>query len=121
MLTTAAISTTGATLTSATAGAATNAYILTGSAFQINGALTEVGDGGAVEMAIIAAGVKGVVDSREVYMILDNGTSTGIYRVVFANISGLTDVVDEAAEFSVTLVGQLTGVVADNLSVASFG
>jgi Ca2+-binding RTX toxin-like protein len=120
-VTAAAISTTGATLTSATAGAATNAYILTGSAFQINGALTETGNGGAVEMAIIAAGVKGVVTGEEVYMILDNGTSTGIYRVVFANISGLTDVVDEAAEFSVTLVGQLTGVVADNLSVASFG
>jgi trimeric autotransporter adhesin len=119
-VTTAAVATTGATITSATAAAGTNAYILTGATFQINGALTETGNGGAVEMAIIAAGVKGVADTEESYFVLDNGTSTGIYRAVFANAANAADVIDAADELAVTLVGVLTNVVADTLATASF-
>jgi hypothetical protein len=119
-VTTAALATTNQTLTSAAAAEATNAYILTTAAFQINGALTETGNGGAVEMAIIAAGTKGVANDQEVYFVLDNGTSTGIYRAVFANAANATDVIDEAAELAVTLVGVLTNVVADTLATASF-
>jgi hypothetical protein len=119
-VTTAAVATTAATITSAGAGAGTNAYILTGATFQINGALTETGNGGAVEMAILAAATKGAADTEEAYYILDNGTSTGIYRAVFANLANAADAIDESAELAVTLVGVLTNVVADTLSTTSF-
>lgn len=115
-----AVATTGAAIVSAAAGSATNAYILQTNAFQINGALTETGDGGAVELAILAAAMDaapGRADTQEAYFVLDNGTDTGIYRAVFANTAGA---LNAANELTVTLIGQISGVTADALVAANF-
>jgi hypothetical protein len=107
--------TTGTAVVSATAGAATNAYILRGAAFQITGALDQTGNGGAVENAIIAANLRGVADGEELYVLIDNGTSTGVYRVTFASIANGDDVVNSADELSVVLVAVLDGVNTDQI------
>ena len=106
------IVTTGATIVSGTAGAAKSAVILSGATFQINGALTQTGDAGEVEAKIIAAALvdAGQAAAEFLYVALDNGTDTGIYRVTEAATAGTAGVLDVAADFSVTLVGTLTGV-----------
>jgi hypothetical protein len=107
-------------LVSAAAGAATNAYILQGAAAQINGALTETANGGAVELAILNLALDngaGRTNTQEAYFILDNGTDTGIYRAVFANT---VTALDAAAEIAVTLVGTISSVTTDALAANDF-
>ena len=77
------IATTGYTLpATAAVGAVVTAIVLGGSAFQISGALTSVSDAGAVEAAILAAALATPAgNASNIYMLLDNGTDTGVYRV----------------------------------------
>ena len=115
-----AVVTAGATIVSNAAGAGKSIAILSGATFQINGALNQVGDAGEVEAKIIAAGL---LDASQVateffYVALDNGTSTGIYRVTEAAAAGTAGVLDVAADFSVTLVGTLQGVTDAGTLVA---
>jgi Ca2+-binding RTX toxin-like protein len=110
--TTTGILTTGATY-AAVATNATNNYVLSGAAFQVSGALTQVGDAGAVEAAIIAAGLRtGTVnDGRFILVTLDNGTDTGIYRVTTnTDVGGVATTIDQAGDLSVILVATLVGV-----------
>jgi len=94
------------------AGAA-DLLVLSGSAFQISGALTSTGSGGGVASKIIAAGLLSNGTERFGYVVLDNGTDTGIYRVGFdADVGGAsTTVIDAAADVTtITLVATLVGV-----------
>lgn len=78
-------------------------------AAQISGALTQTGDAGAVEAAIIALGLTATASTAtNFYVALDNGTDTGIYRVA-AN-AGADGVINTANELSVTLVSTLEGI-----------
>ena len=79
-------------------------------AAQINGALTATGDAGAVEAAIIGLGlVTSAATASNFYVTLDNGTDTGVYRVV-ATTGAAGGVIDTAAEISsVTLVSSFAG------------
>ncbi len=115
-----AVVTAGATIVSSVAGSAKSIAILSGATFQINGALNQVGDAGEVEAKIIAAGLldAGQVAGEFFYVALDNGTSTGIYRVTEAATAGTAGVLDVAADFSVTLVGTLQGVTDAGTLVA---
>ena len=110
--TTAGIVATGATVVSAATNATTN-YVLSGAAFQVTGALTQTGDAGAVEAAIIAAGLRQatVTNGQFVLVTLDNGTDTGIYRVTTnTDVGGTATVMDLAGDLSVILVATLVGV-----------
>jgi len=109
------------------AGAVVQAMILGSAAAQISGALTNTGNAGAVEAAVIAGGLLTVTATNvavTAYVVLDNGTDTGIYRVVLDNAvddasAGLA--IDTAAELTVTLVGVLTGIAdASTLGAANF-
>jgi hypothetical protein len=109
------VATTGATLTGV--GIAANAIVemIIGNtaAAQINGALNQTTDAGAVEAAIIALGLAVTNDAAtNIYITLDNGTDTGIYRVtVDGAAAGAANVIDTAGEItSVVLVATLTGV-----------
>lgn len=114
------VATTAAVVSNAAANAIANNYILTATTSQINGALTETGNGGAVENAIIAAALTGWVASEFFYVTLDNGTDTGIYRVTNAGAStGVAGTFDSAADFAVTLVGRINGLADVNLLDAS--
>jgi len=118
---TAGIALAGATVaTQAAAGDANTLYILTGSSAQVSGALTQTSDAGSVEAAIIAAGLLGATTNGYMYLALDNGTDTGVYRVQVGTISGA---IDTAAEItSVTLVAVLSGVSDAGLLVGpNFG
>ena len=80
----ASVATTGYTVTSDTVAAADIAevVILTSATAQITGPLTGTGDAGGVEAAILAAGMNAVTgDATTIYVVADNGTATGIYRV----------------------------------------
>jgi hypothetical protein len=114
------VSTTGFTATSA-ATDASQGIVLVGSSFQISGALTATGDAGAVEAAIIAAGLVGINttnDDNEFLMFaIDNGTDTGIYRVQIA--AGADTGFNAADDMdNITLVGILEGVTTDGLVAA---
>jgi hypothetical protein len=114
-VTTAAIGTTAQALTTA-ATDPTNAVILTGANFQISGALTAVTDGGAVELAIIAAGLTAAANTNKAIVVLDNGTDTGVYQLtrVTPDAGGASaTAIDLAGDFSVTHIVTLVG-VADN-------
>jgi hypothetical protein len=102
----------GASFTEGAAGSATENVILSGSSFQISGALTQTGNAGEVEAKIIAAALTLAAQTatRVGYVTMDNGTDTGIYRVTLAATAGTAGVIDNAADFSVTLVGVLLGV-----------
>jgi hypothetical protein len=94
------------------AGAEANILILQAAAHQVSGALTQVGDAGAVESAIIAAAMisSGAHAAVSTYIALDNGVDTGIYRVVL-DASATAGAVDTAGEItSVVLVATLVGV-----------
>jgi len=80
-------------------------------AMQISGALTQTADGGAVELAIINAGVV-AADSNGQFgiVVLDNGTDTGIYKLTRnTDTGGTSTLLDRAGDFSVTLLGVITG------------
>lgn len=95
------------------AGAEVNVFVLQSAASQVVGSLTSTGDAGSVEAAIIAAGLfnnNAAHAAVSVYIVLDNGTDTGIYRVDLDVAAG-TSVVDNANEIvSVQLVAVLIGV-----------
>jgi len=117
------ISCSGWAATSSVANAA-DLIVLSGASFQINGALTATTTGGAVSAAIIAAGLIADGTARSGYVALDNGTSTGIYRVSLkADNGGVATVIDSAADIaSIQLVGVLEGVADSSTLVAgNFG
>jgi len=93
--------TTGLTIAGATSAAGIVNVVVAGQAgAQISGALTDTGDAGAVEAAIIAAGitVSGSNSADEYfYFAADNGTGTGIYRVTLAS-ANIADAADEAID-----------------------
>lgn len=109
----------------ATVADAADLIVLSGSSFQINGALTATTSGAAVSAAIIAAGLIADGTARFGYVVLDNGTSTGIYRVELkADNGGASNtVIDSAADVvSIQLVGVLEGVADSSTLVAgNFG
>jgi hypothetical protein len=108
------------------AGAEAQIMILGTAAAQISGPLTQVANAGAVEAAIIAGGFLTATTSDitiSTYVVLDNGTDTGIYRVVLDNATNnAATAIDTAGEItSVVLVGQLTGIAdASTLNSANF-
>jgi Ca2+-binding RTX toxin-like protein len=103
----------------------TEVVVLGGADFQISGALTATGDAGAVEAAIISAGlVTAAGDASFIYVVADNGTATGIYRMSFdeAAADGAAGAaLNAAAEISVTLIGTLDVADASTLIAANFG
>jgi Ca2+-binding RTX toxin-like protein len=122
------IATDGYTLpATAAANAVVTVINLTGAAYQISGALTQTGDAGAVEAAIIAADlVTPAGDASNIYVVLDNGTDTGIYRMAYDEVAANganAGVISAAAEITgLALIGVLSG-VSDNsaLVAANFG
>ena len=106
-------------------GSAVDLLVLSGSAFQISGALTSTGSGGGVASKIIAAGLLANATDRFGYVVLDNGVDSGLYRVTLnANNGGAsTTVIDAAADVSsITLIATLVGVAdAGTLISANFG
>jgi hypothetical protein len=120
--TTANIVTGGATVVSAATNA-TTAYVLAGAGFQINGAITAAnsGDGGPVEAAIIAAGLRQatVTNGQFITVALDNGTDTGIFRVTTNNdVGSNANVMDLAGDLTVSLIAVLVGVPDASVLVA---
>jgi len=109
--------TTGATLGTAvtTANIANIVEMIIGNtaAAQINGALTATGDGEAVEAAIAALRLNLAADNTvtNIYITLDNGTDTGVYRVTLTDGNGGDTSIDTVAEISnVVLVATLSGI-----------
>ena len=106
---------------STAAGAESQVLILQASAFQISGALTQVGDAGEVERVIAAAGLVGSASLvTSLYVALDNGVDTGVYRI--STLLTAAGIIDTSAEITaVTLVAVLSGVSdVSTLNVANF-
>ena len=120
------VATTGYTVTSDTkvVGAIEELVVLSATAAQISGALTAVGDAGGVEAAILAGGMNAITgDATTIYVALDNGTATGIYRVAIdtaANDAAAGGAIDAASEISVVLVGTLDVADSSTLVAANF-
>jgi len=117
------VATTGYTFngTGTAVAAASQLLILQASSFQITGALTQIGDAGEVERAIAAAGITTAASiATFMYVALDNGVDTGIYRMSTALTAVGT--VDTSAEITaVTLVAVLTGIAdVGTLNSANF-
>jgi len=94
------------------AGAEADIQVLQAATMQISGSLDQVGDAGAVEAAIIAAGMisNNAHAAVSTYFAIDNGVDTGIYRVVL-DATAAAGAVDTAAEItSVALIATLVGV-----------
>jgi hypothetical protein len=117
------VATTGATLGAAgvAAGAIVEMIIGNTVAAQINGALTQTTDAGAVEAAIVALGIVAVSAApTNIYITLDNGTDTGVYRVTVDGDGGANNIIDTVGEItSVVLVATLAG-IADVGTLGSF-
>jgi hypothetical protein len=91
-------------------------YHLAGAAFQVStGNLASTSNGGAVELAILAAALNIGTDQAtgRFYVSLDDGVSTAIYRVVGEDTNDADTVFNLASELTVTLLATLTG-VTDN-------
>jgi hypothetical protein len=119
------IAATGTTVaTAANIAAAAELLILNPASMQISGALDSTGDAGPVEAALLAAGiVTGAAATTYFYAAIDNGTSTGIYRVTTVESADADVIVNLASEITaVQLVAVLTGVSdASTLVAANFG
>jgi len=121
------IQSTGVVATGFNAAAAASAdlLVLSGSNFQIAGALTSVSSGAAVATKILAAGLISDGTARFGYIVMDNGTDTGIYRVnIDADVGGASNtIVDTSADLvSIVLVGVLEGIAdSSTLVAANFG
>jgi RTX calcium-binding nonapeptide repeat (4 copies) len=120
------VATTGFSISAAEAVAAAaivQVIALQSTASQISGALTATGDAGAVEAAIIAGGLvqTGGHAAVNVYIALDNGTDTGVYRVTLDGAeAGAIDAPGEIT--AVQLVAILTGIAdVSTLVSANFG
>jgi hypothetical protein len=115
------VATTGYTMVTnqLTAGDITELVVLTNS--QISGALTAVTDAGAVEAAILAAGmITSGANASELYIAADNGTGTGIYRVE-VNTGAGAGAIDAASEITaVVLIGTLDVADSSTLVAANF-
>ena len=118
-------STTGGTLpgTGTNATTVTSLYIGSSTASQIVGALTSVGDAGPVEASIIAAAMNitgANIADEFFYYAADNGTATGIYRVVTAS-ANMADLIPNASnEMAVTLIATLDVADSSTLVAANF-
>jgi len=88
------------------------AVVLSGSSTQISGQLSQTGNAGAVEAAIIAAGITTGTHSAGAigYVVLDNGVDTGVYRLAATANTSIANALDQAADFTVQLVAVLVGV-----------
>ena len=67
------------------ASGSTSVYVAGSSAAQISGALMQTGDAGVAEASLIAAGIiisGSNIAAESFYYLADNGTATGIYRVL---------------------------------------
>jgi len=119
-VTTAAVAASSVTVIDGAAGAATNAYILQNAAAQIDGLLTETANGGAVEIAILAANLTTTVgtSTNQFYTVMDNGSDTGIYRVTITQ--GAPGLIDQYSEIAAVLVGSSTGDVTTDFVAANF-
>jgi len=95
--------------------------ILQAASFQISGLLTQVGDAGEVERVIAAAAIIGSTSFlTSLYVALDNGVDTGIYRVTTnLTVAGAVDTTTEVT--AVTLVAVLSGISdVSTLAVGNF-
>jgi len=109
--------------TGTSVAAVTSLYAATSSAAQISGALTDVGDAGAVEASIIAAGIVitgGSAADEYFYYVADNGTATGIYRVATASANMAGNTPDAANEIAVTLIATIDVADSSTLVAANF-
>jgi len=88
------------------------AVVLSGSTYQIAGQLSQTANAGAVEAAVIAAGITTGAYSQNAigYVALDNGVDTGVYRLQVVANGGTANALDAAADFTVALVAVLVGV-----------
>jgi len=119
-VTTAAVAASSVTVIDGAAGAATNAYILQNAAAQIDGLLTETANGGAVEIAILAANLTTTVGTPggQFYTVMDNGSDTGIYRVTISTTGA--GQITNYGEIEAVLVGSSTGDVTTDFVAANF-
>jgi hypothetical protein len=109
--------------TGTSVAAVTSLYAATSSTAQISGALTDVGDAGAVEASIIAAGIVitgGSAADEYFYYVADNGTATGIYRVATASANMAGNTPDAANEIAVTLIATIDVADSSTLVAANF-
>jgi hypothetical protein len=119
------VATTGLTLAGlgTAVGAAVNVVVASGSTMQVSGALTQTGDAGAVEAALIASGIAitgGSAANEALYFAADNGTQTGLYRVFTAS-GNMADVnVNAANEFAVTHIATIDVADASLLTADNF-
>jgi hypothetical protein len=88
------------------------AVVLSGASTQISGQLSQTGNAGAVEAAILAAGITtGTYSAGAIgYVVLDNGVDTGVYRLAATANTSVANALDQAADFTVQLVAVLVGV-----------
>jgi hypothetical protein len=112
------VATTGAQIADAATVGAANQMIVGGTAAsQINGARTATGDAGAVEAAILGLGLTTAAATvTNFYVTPDNGTDIGVYRVQAT--AGADLAINNANEFSATLITTLTGLNDASLLVA---
>ena len=94
-------------------------------ATQIVGALNQLTDAGAVDAAILAAGLLTVAGNASfIYAAIDNGVDTGIYRIAYneeAADGANAGVINRADEIAATLLVTLVGVSdASTLTSANF-
>jgi len=120
------IATTGFTLPATVAVADIISVIVLGTpATQIVGALNQLNDAGAVDAALLGAGLLTVAGNASfIYVAMDNGVDTGIYRVAYdeaAADGANAGVINVANEISATLLVTLVGVSdASTLTSANF-
>jgi hypothetical protein len=115
--------TTGATIATVTAVAdAVSLFVLGQAAAQISGVLTNVNNAGATEAAIIAAALITDDAAGNIYVALDNGVDTGIYRMAFDGAAGTALIIDHVNDIgSLVLIAVLVGVSdASTLTAANF-
>ena len=120
------LATTGFTLPATVTVANIISVIVLGTpATQIVGALNQLTDAGAVDAAILGAGLVTVLGNASfIYAAIDNGVDTGIYRIAYneAAANGANaGVINLANEISATLLVTLVGVSdASTLTSANF-
>ena len=108
------VTATGASINGATGLAVGNiahVFILAASGFQVaTGSLASTTNGGAVEVAILAAALAaGDTVASNAYVILDDGVSSALYRMAWTDSGDAGTALDLASEVAVILVATLTG------------
>jgi len=119
------VATTGGTIAGgANVASIVDVVVATASTMQITGALTNLDDAGGVEAALIATGIivtGASAADQTFYFVADNGTDTGIYRVVTESDNMAVDTILAADDFTVTLIGTLDVADAATFVDANFG